>query len=110
MIHPDLYQAAWDRSYPAFVEYVDGFNPQFTVAQLKAIGESASVLYQGRKAEFRSYDASLVVRIDGSDLSFLAAGSDHTVTFKPTPETVLTVLDDKSVIRFREKLRKRGIV
>lgn len=53
---------------------------------------------------------SIVVRIDGSDLSFAAAGSEHALTFKPTPETVLTVLDDKSVIRFREKLRKRGTV
>lgn len=106
-VRPDLYQAAVER-LPRITEYVDGFNPHFTVSQLKAIGENVSVLYQSRKAEFRSYDASLIVCIDGSDLSFPAVGSDHTVTFKPTPLTLLTVPDDKSVIRFREKLRKRG--
>lgn len=106
-VRPELYQEAVEK-LPRIAEHVEGFNPQFTVAQLKAISESASVLYQGRNAEFKSYDASLVVRIDSSDLSFPTDGSDHTVTFKPTQETVLTVLDDKSVIRFREKLRKRG--
>ncbi len=108
-IRQDLYQASIER-LPRIAEYVEGFNPNFTVAQLKAIGESTMVLYQSRKAEFRSYDASLTAHIAGSDLSFPADGSDHTATFKPVPETVLTVLDDKSVIRFREKLRKRGIV
>ena len=106
-VRPDLYQAAIER-LPRIAEHVDGFNPNFTVSQLKAIGENASVLYQGRNAEFRSYDASLIMRIDSSDLPFAAAGSEHMLTFKPTPETMLTVLDDKSVIRFREKLRKRG--
>ncbi len=106
-VRPELYQEAVEK-LPRIAEYVDGFNPQFTVAQLKAISESTSVFYQGRKAEFRSYDASLIMRIDSSDLPFAAAGSEHMLTFKPTPETMLTVLDDKSVIRFREKLRKRG--
>lgn len=106
-VRPDLYQAAIER-LPRIAEHVDGFNPNFTVSQLKAIGENASVLYQGRNAEFRSYDASLTVSITADDLSFVADGTGYTVIFKPTPETVLTVLDDKSVIRFREKLRKRG--
>lgn len=106
-VRPDLYQAAVER-LPRLAEYVDGFNPHFTVSQLKAIGENTSVLYQGRNAEFRSYDASLTVSITADNLSFVADGTGHTVIFKPTPETVLTVPDDKSVIRFREKLRKRG--